>query len=213
MQEGFLFQSVTDSLEEDTFSLFCLPITTGELVAQLNGRSEEILKIFLVSNSLTDACKKLTKKMSPAQQSACTFICLEFCVICRFDLLDLTLDIFISFTPALPDGTGTNSEIPLKICLKKKYFELVYLLLTKGADPRNVSIAQGDTPLHAAVSICLNNRGKACVCLGQGVTKGSRRSAPFVFTAAVENVPVSYLSSPLPLLLLFTDVIAADQGV
>ncbi|XP_040446265.1 TPR and ankyrin repeat-containing protein 1 isoform X1 [Falco naumanni] len=59
---------------------------------------------------------------------------------------------------ALPDGIGTSSEIPLQICLKKSYFELVYLLLSKGADPRNVSIAQGDTPLHAAVSICLNNR-------------------------------------------------------
>ncbi|NXF80610.1 TRNK1 protein, partial [Sclerurus mexicanus] len=59
---------------------------------------------------------------------------------------------------ALPDGIGTSSEIPLRICLKKSYFELVYLLLTKGADPRNLSITQGDTPLHAAVSICLNNR-------------------------------------------------------
>ncbi|XP_053914940.1 TPR and ankyrin repeat-containing protein 1 isoform X2 [Cuculus canorus] len=59
---------------------------------------------------------------------------------------------------ALPDGIGTNPEIPLQICLKKNYFELVYLLLTKGADPRKVSIAQGDTPLHAAVSICLNNK-------------------------------------------------------
>ncbi|NXT76911.1 TRNK1 protein, partial [Zapornia atra] len=59
---------------------------------------------------------------------------------------------------ALPDGIGANSEIPLQICLKKKYFELVYLLLTKGADPQNVSIAPGDTPLHAAVSICLSNK-------------------------------------------------------
>ncbi|NXS59394.1 TRNK1 protein, partial [Brachypteracias leptosomus] len=59
---------------------------------------------------------------------------------------------------AVPDGTGTNPETPLQICLRKNYFELVYLLLTKGADPRNVSIAPGDTPLHAAVSICLNKR-------------------------------------------------------
>lgn len=119
------------------------------------------------------------------------------------------------FTPALPDGIGTNSEIPLQICLKKNYFELVYLLLTKGADPQNVSIAQGDTPLHAAVSICLNNRGKAFVCSGLGDTKGSSRCAPSVFTATVENIPISYLSGPLPLLLLFTDVIAeaADQDV
>ncbi|NXI65510.1 TRNK1 protein, partial [Anseranas semipalmata] len=59
---------------------------------------------------------------------------------------------------ALPDGIGANSEIPLKICLKKNYFELVYLLLTKGADPQNISIAQGDTPLHAAVYICLDKK-------------------------------------------------------
>ncbi|NXE98771.1 TRNK1 protein, partial [Menura novaehollandiae] len=59
---------------------------------------------------------------------------------------------------ALPDGIGTSSEVPLKICLRKNYFELAYLLLSKGADPRNLSVTQGDTPLHAAVSICLNNR-------------------------------------------------------
>ncbi|NXV83306.1 TRNK1 protein, partial [Atlantisia rogersi] len=59
---------------------------------------------------------------------------------------------------ALPDGIGANSEIPLQICLKKKYFELVYLLLTKGADPQNISVAPGDTPLHVAVSICLSNK-------------------------------------------------------
>ncbi|NXU52297.1 TRNK1 protein, partial [Turnix velox] len=59
---------------------------------------------------------------------------------------------------ALPDGLGSSSEIPLQICLKKNYLELAYLLLTKGADPQNVSVAPGDTPLHAAVSICLNNR-------------------------------------------------------
>ncbi|KAL2307735.1 hypothetical protein Nmel_000711 [Mimus melanotis] len=59
---------------------------------------------------------------------------------------------------ALPDGIGTSSEIPLKICLRKKYFELAYLLLTKGADPQNLSVAQGDTPLHAAIFICLNNK-------------------------------------------------------
>ncbi|NXS96713.1 TRNK1 protein, partial [Jacana jacana] len=62
---------------------------------------------------------------------------------------------------ALPDGIGTSPEIPLQICLKKNYFELAYLLLTKGADPRNVSIAPGDTPLHAAISICFNNRDGA----------------------------------------------------
>uniref|UniRef100_A0A8C0ZF75 Tetratricopeptide repeat and ankyrin repeat containing 1 n=1 Tax=Cyanistes caeruleus TaxID=156563 RepID=A0A8C0ZF75_CYACU len=59
---------------------------------------------------------------------------------------------------ALPDGIGASSEIPLKICLRKNYFELAYLLLTKGADPRNLSVTQGDTALHAAVFISLNNK-------------------------------------------------------
>uniref|UniRef100_A0A803YC89 Tetratricopeptide repeat and ankyrin repeat containing 1 n=1 Tax=Meleagris gallopavo TaxID=9103 RepID=A0A803YC89_MELGA len=76
-------------------------------------------------------------------------------VVCRSGLSYLTP---IIFTLALPDGTGAKSEIPLQICLKKNYFELVYLLLTKGADPRNVSFAKGDTPLHAAVHICLDKR-------------------------------------------------------
>ncbi|KFQ17189.1 TPR and ankyrin repeat-containing protein 1, partial [Merops nubicus] len=60
-------------------------------------------------------------------------------------------------------GTGTNSEIPLQICLKKNYFKLVHFLLTKGADPRSISTAQGDTPLHAAVSICLNKKDEAAL--------------------------------------------------
>ncbi|XP_068526771.1 TPR and ankyrin repeat-containing protein 1 isoform X2 [Anas acuta] len=59
---------------------------------------------------------------------------------------------------ALPDGIGANSEIPLQICLEKNYFELVHLLLIKGADPKNISIAQGDTPLHAAVYIYFDKK-------------------------------------------------------
>ncbi|NXG77304.1 TRNK1 protein, partial [Baryphthengus martii] len=59
---------------------------------------------------------------------------------------------------ALPSGIGSSSETLLQTCVKKNCFELAYLLLTKGVDPRNVSLAQGDTPLHAAVSIYLNRR-------------------------------------------------------
>ncbi|NWU99885.1 TRNK1 protein, partial [Upupa epops] len=59
---------------------------------------------------------------------------------------------------APPDGIGNNSETPLQMCLKNYCSQLVYLLLTKGADPRNASIAQGDTPLHAALAICLRRR-------------------------------------------------------
>ncbi|XP_067417029.1 TPR and ankyrin repeat-containing protein 1 isoform X2 [Emydura macquarii macquarii] len=59
---------------------------------------------------------------------------------------------------ASPEGTGAISEKPLQICLKNNDFELAYLLLTSGADPQSVSIVEGDTPLHAAISICLNKR-------------------------------------------------------
>lgn len=88
----------------------------------------------------------------------------------------------MSFIPALPDGIGANSEIPLQICLEKNYFELVYLLLIKGADPKNISIAQGDTPLHAAVYIYFDKKGKAFVCLGLGHTNVSSRFASFFFS-------------------------------
>nr|XP_006124073.1 TPR and ankyrin repeat-containing protein 1 isoform X2 [Pelodiscus sinensis] len=59
---------------------------------------------------------------------------------------------------ASPDGTGAIPENPLQICFKNNDFELAYLLLSSGADPRSVSIVEGDTPLHAAVSICLDKR-------------------------------------------------------
>uniref|UniRef100_A0A6J0UIH0 TPR and ankyrin repeat-containing protein 1 isoform X1 n=1 Tax=Pogona vitticeps TaxID=103695 RepID=A0A6J0UIH0_9SAUR len=54
---------------------------------------------------------------------------------------------------ASPEGTGVVHEKPLQKCLKNNDFELAYLLLTSGADPRSVSIVEGDTPLHAALSI------------------------------------------------------------
>uniref|UniRef100_A0A8C0GTY1 Tetratricopeptide repeat and ankyrin repeat containing 1 n=1 Tax=Chelonoidis abingdonii TaxID=106734 RepID=A0A8C0GTY1_CHEAB len=59
---------------------------------------------------------------------------------------------------ASPEGTGAISEKPLQMCLKNNDFELAYLLLSSGADPRSVSLVEGDTPLHAAVSICLDKR-------------------------------------------------------
>lgn len=144
-------------------------------------------------------CKKLTERCHLLSNQPVPSSVYSFQVWCiRFNPC-----IFVFFTPALPDGIGTSSEIPLQICLKKNYFELVYLLLTKGADPQNVSVAHGDTPLHAAVSICLDNKGKALVCLGSGNTESSSRRALFIFTTTVGNIPISYLSIQLPLLLLF----------
>ncbi|XP_057562024.1 TPR and ankyrin repeat-containing protein 1 [Hippopotamus amphibius kiboko] len=57
---------------------------------------------------------------------------------------------------ASPEGLQGSQERPLAVCLKHKDFELAFLLLTKGADPRSISLTEGDTPLHAALHIFLD---------------------------------------------------------
>ncbi|KAL8165574.1 UNVERIFIED_CONTAM: hypothetical protein K2H54_048288 [Gekko kuhli] len=59
---------------------------------------------------------------------------------------------------ASPEGTGTLCEKPLQKCLQNHDFELAYLLLSSRTDPRFLSIAEGDTPLHAALSICFEHK-------------------------------------------------------
>ncbi|XP_069929054.1 TPR and ankyrin repeat-containing protein 1 isoform X2 [Oryctolagus cuniculus] len=56
---------------------------------------------------------------------------------------------------ALPEGLQEGQERPLPMCLKCEDFELAFLLLSKGADPRGISLLEGDTPLHAAFHIFL----------------------------------------------------------
>lgn len=51
-------------------------------------------------------------------------------------------------------------EKPLQKCLKNNDFEMARFLLNSGADPRCISFVEGDTPLHAAVSICFDKNGK-----------------------------------------------------
>ncbi|XP_075068730.1 TPR and ankyrin repeat-containing protein 1 isoform X2 [Mixophyes fleayi] len=58
-----------------------------------------------------------------------------------------------------PNGIGANAEHPICTCLKRSDFALSCLLLCNGGDPASVSITQGDTPLHAAIAIALNNTG------------------------------------------------------
>lgn len=57
---------------------------------------------------------------------------------------------------ASPEGYGAIPEKPLRTCLKKSDFQSAYFLLLKGADPQSISVIEGDTPLHASVSIVLN---------------------------------------------------------
>ncbi|XP_019393683.1 PREDICTED: TPR and ankyrin repeat-containing protein 1 isoform X1 [Crocodylus porosus] len=65
---------------------------------------------------------------------------------------------------ASPEGLGTIQEKPLTMCLKNADFELAYLVLSSGADSQSVSIAEGDTPLHAAISICLDKKDEIGLC-------------------------------------------------
>ncbi|MEJ1285862.1 tetratricopeptide repeat and ankyrin repeat containing 1 [Cricetulus griseus] len=57
---------------------------------------------------------------------------------------------------ALIEGLQESPESPLLTCLRHEDFDLAFLLLTKGADPRSVSLMEGDTPLHAALHIFLD---------------------------------------------------------
>lgn len=62
--------------------------------------------------------------------------------------------------PALPEGLQDSQERPLVLCLQRGDFELAFLLLTEGADPRGISLTEGDTPLHAALHIFLDVEGR-----------------------------------------------------
>ncbi|KAM4689014.1 TPR and ankyrin repeat-containing protein 1 [Discoglossus pictus] len=59
---------------------------------------------------------------------------------------------------ASPNGIGAVCELPIQICLKRKDFAMAYLLLNAGGHPQSVSMKDGDTPLHAAVSIAINKK-------------------------------------------------------
>ncbi|XP_066484289.1 TPR and ankyrin repeat-containing protein 1 isoform X2 [Tiliqua scincoides] len=65
---------------------------------------------------------------------------------------------------ASPEGTGTMHENPLQKCLKNHDFELAHLLLSSGADPHCISFVEGDTPLHAALSICFDKNDDIGLC-------------------------------------------------
>lgn len=62
------------------------------------------------------------------------------------------------------EGTGTMHEKPLQKCLKNNDFEMARFLLNSGADPRCISFVEGDTPLHAAVSICFDKNDNIGLC-------------------------------------------------
>uniref|UniRef100_A0A8C4TF54 Tetratricopeptide repeat and ankyrin repeat containing 1 n=1 Tax=Erpetoichthys calabaricus TaxID=27687 RepID=A0A8C4TF54_ERPCA len=60
---------------------------------------------------------------------------------------------------ACPDGLGPVTEPPVTLCLKSEDYELAYHLLKEGADPHAFSVSSGDTPLHVALQIILDEFG------------------------------------------------------
>ncbi|XP_063778678.1 TPR and ankyrin repeat-containing protein 1 isoform X2 [Pseudophryne corroboree] len=72
----------------------------------------------------------------------------------RLSLIKLLLEQGVS-----PNGIGDIAEHPISTCLNKSDFAVACLILRSGGDPERISITQGDTPLHAVVSIALNNQG------------------------------------------------------
>ncbi|XP_067888359.1 TPR and ankyrin repeat-containing protein 1-like [Heterodontus francisci] len=58
---------------------------------------------------------------------------------------------------ASPCGVVTK-ESPVQLSLKKEDFKLVHLLLNNRADPQDLTLTPGDTPLHAAVCIVLDKK-------------------------------------------------------
>ncbi|KAM9100051.1 TPR and ankyrin repeat-containing protein 1 isoform 1-T3 [Sarcophilus harrisii] len=61
---------------------------------------------------------------------------------------------------APPEGLNRNQdhERPLTMCLKSGDYQLAFLLLSKGADPRGMTLTEGDMPLHVALFIYLDKR-------------------------------------------------------
>ncbi|XP_072908202.1 TPR and ankyrin repeat-containing protein 1-like isoform X2 [Hemitrygon akajei] len=85
---------------------------------------------------------------------------LNFCtIICNLnqhDNKEVLLQKLIDFGAPVR-GIGTEVS-PMQFSLKKDDFKLVHFLLKNGADPQDLSIMPGDTPLHAAVYIVLDKK-------------------------------------------------------
>ncbi|XP_048367555.1 TPR and ankyrin repeat-containing protein 1 isoform X2 [Sphaerodactylus townsendi] len=108
--------------------------------------------------------RKATKEMTPGDGPVknCNLSDLDIGTILncmgRSDELRVQLIRCLIDRGASPEGTGTLHERPLQKCLQNNDFELAYLLLSSRSNPLLFSIAEGDTPLHAALSICFEHK-------------------------------------------------------
>ncbi|KAG8521586.1 TPR and ankyrin repeat-containing protein 1 [Galemys pyrenaicus] len=139
-----------------------------DLVCDINGDcAKACIKFLLEKQKWPEVLLLLTRKVSgepPLGEGLirdCSFSDLDLCTFIphlsawdrrRTLLLGLLID-----GGALPQGLESK-EKPITKCLQCRDFELAFLLLTKGADPRGVTLREGDTPLHAALHIFLENK-------------------------------------------------------
>ncbi|XP_053785696.1 TPR and ankyrin repeat-containing protein 1 isoform X2 [Desmodus rotundus] len=164
LHKNFMKQDVVQRFLRLLSSLQEIP---PDLVCDINcDGANAFIKFLLEKQKWPEVLLLLTRKVSGEPPLGdclikdCNFSDLDLCTIIpqlsawdqrRAQLLGRLIDL-----GALPGGLQDSRERPLTMCLKHGDLELALLLLTKGADPRSISLMDGDTPLHAALHIFLD---------------------------------------------------------
>ncbi|XP_047730424.1 TPR and ankyrin repeat-containing protein 1 isoform X2 [Prionailurus viverrinus] len=166
LHKNFLKQEVVQRFLRLLSSLQEIP---PDLVCDINRDcANTFIKFLLEKQKWPEVLLLLTRKVNGEPPlgdcllKGCNFSDLDLCALIprlsawdprRMQLLGCLID-----GGALPEGLQDRQETPLVLCLKHEDFELAFLLLTKGADPRGITLTEGDTPLHAALHIFLDIR-------------------------------------------------------
>ncbi|KAI5944999.1 TPR and ankyrin repeat-containing protein 1 [Manis javanica] len=164
LHKNFLKQDVVQRFLHLLSSLQEIP---PDLVCDINRNcASTFIKFLLEKQKFPEVLLLLTRKVSGELPRGagllrdCDFSSLDLCSVIpplstwdqrKTQLLGCLID-----SGALPEGLQDSQERPLVLCLQRGDFELAFLLLTEGADPRGISLTEGDTPLHAALHIFLD---------------------------------------------------------
>ncbi|EPY78384.1 TPR and ankyrin repeat-containing protein 1 [Camelus ferus] len=163
LQKNFLKQEVVQRFLRLLSSLQEIP---PDLVYDINRDcANTFIKSLLEKQRWPEVLLLLTRKASGELPLGdclikdCDLSDLDLCVVfphlCTWDQRRTQLLGHLIDRGASPEGLQGSQERPITTCLKHEDFELAFLLLTKGADPRGISLTEGDTPLHAALHIFL----------------------------------------------------------
>ncbi|XP_075403192.1 TPR and ankyrin repeat-containing protein 1 [Tenrec ecaudatus] len=164
LQKNFLKQEIVQRFLRLLSSLQEIP---PDLVCDINRDCANIfIKFLLEKQKWPEVLLLLTRKVSGEPPYGdclikdCSFWELDICAIIphlsswdqrKTQLLGCLID-----SGALLEGLQDSQVSPLVLSLKHEDFDLAFLLLTKGADPHDISLMEGDTPLHAALHIFLD---------------------------------------------------------